>query len=86
MPRKNADETVQETMQLCDTVREAAFSIHKHHKHGHLEKVYENAHLFLSVCLKPPRQADESIPVVRRACDPDVHAGVQLDVLRKRVD
>src|ERR1043166_3323602 len=29
--------------QLCDTVRETAFSIHKYHKHGHLEKVYENA-------------------------------------------
>ena len=30
-------------MQLCDTVRETAFAIHKYHKHGHLEKVYENA-------------------------------------------
>jgi hypothetical protein len=27
-------------MQLCDTVRETVFSIHKYHKHGHLEKVY----------------------------------------------
>ena len=24
-------------------VRETAFAIHKYHKHGHLEKVYENA-------------------------------------------
>ena len=30
-------------MQLCDVVRETAFAIHKYHKHGHLEKVYENA-------------------------------------------
>jgi GxxExxY protein len=30
-------------MQLCDTVRETAFAIHRYHKHGHLEKVYENA-------------------------------------------
>jgi len=30
-------------MKLCDTVRETAFAIHKYHKHGHLEKVYENA-------------------------------------------
>jgi GxxExxY protein len=30
-------------MQLCDTVRETAFAIHCYHKHGHLEKVYENA-------------------------------------------
>ena len=29
-------------MKLCDTVRETAFAIHCHHKHGHLEKVYEN--------------------------------------------
>jgi len=30
-------------MHLCDTVRETAFAIHKYHRHGHLEKVYENA-------------------------------------------
>jgi GxxExxY protein len=30
-------------MKLCDTVRETAFAIHRYHKHGHLEKVYENA-------------------------------------------
>ena len=30
-------------MQLCDRVREIAFAIHCYHKHGHLEKVYENA-------------------------------------------
>ena len=30
-------------MNLCDTIRETAFSIHCYHKHGHLEKVYENA-------------------------------------------
>jgi len=32
-----------EIMKLCDVVRETAFAIHKYHKHGHLEKVYENA-------------------------------------------
>jgi GxxExxY protein len=30
-------------MALCDTIRETAFAIHCYHKHGHLEKVYENA-------------------------------------------
>ena len=30
-------------MQLCDTVRETAYAIHCYHKHGHMEKVYENA-------------------------------------------
>ena len=28
---------------MCDTIRETAYSIHKFHRHGHLEKVYENA-------------------------------------------
>lgn len=28
--------------QLCDTVRETSFSIHKYLRHGHLEKIYEN--------------------------------------------
>ncbi|MFZ4683031.1 MAG: GxxExxY protein [Terrimicrobiaceae bacterium] len=29
--------------ELCDVVRETAYSIHCFHGHGHLEKVYENA-------------------------------------------
>lgn len=29
--------------QLCDIVREASFEIHCYLRHGHLEKVYENA-------------------------------------------
>lgn len=28
---------------LCDVVRETSFAIHKYHKQGHLEKIYENA-------------------------------------------
>jgi len=28
---------------LCDIVRETSFAIHRYHRHGHLEKVYENA-------------------------------------------
>ena len=32
-----------EIMELCDVVRETGFAIHRYHKHGHLEKVYENA-------------------------------------------
>ncbi len=32
----------QEINQLCDRIREAAFRLHKHLRHGHLEKVYEN--------------------------------------------
>lgn len=33
-------ETINE---LCDVVRETSFAIHRYHKNGHLEKVYENA-------------------------------------------
>lgn len=28
---------------LCDLIRETSFAIHRFHKHGHLEKIYENA-------------------------------------------
>ena len=28
---------------LCDLIRETSFEIHKFHRYGHLEKVYENA-------------------------------------------
>ena len=29
--------------ELCDVVRETSFAIHRYHRHGHPEKVYENA-------------------------------------------
>jgi GxxExxY protein len=29
--------------ELCDAVRETSFSIHRYHRHGHAEKIYENA-------------------------------------------
>jgi GxxExxY protein len=29
--------------QLCDVVRETSFAIHRFHRHGHVEKIYENA-------------------------------------------
>ena len=32
-----------EINRLCDAVRETAFAIHRYHRHGHVEKVYENA-------------------------------------------
>lgn len=28
---------------LCDIVRETSFATHCYHRHGHLEKIYENA-------------------------------------------
>jgi GxxExxY protein len=29
--------------QLCDVVRQTSFEIHRYHRSGHLEKIYENA-------------------------------------------
>lgn len=29
--------------QLCDVIREISFEIHRYHRSGHLEKIYENA-------------------------------------------
>jgi hypothetical protein len=30
-------------MRLCDVVRETGFAVHRYHRHGHMEKVYESA-------------------------------------------
>lgn len=30
-------------MRLCDAVRETSYEVHRYHRHGHLEKIYENA-------------------------------------------
>lgn len=32
-----------EIKELCDLVRETSFAIHKYHRFGHAEKIYENA-------------------------------------------
>jgi GxxExxY protein len=29
--------------ELCDLVRKTSFAIHRFHRHGHVEKIYENA-------------------------------------------
>lgn len=34
--------TEKEVFELCDIVRQTAFSLHCYLRHGHLEKVYEN--------------------------------------------
>ena len=40
--RRKTMKTEKEIFQLCDQIREAAFALHRHLRHGHLEKVYEN--------------------------------------------
>ncbi|HWA10882.1 MAG TPA: GxxExxY protein [Opitutaceae bacterium] len=35
--------TFENINELCAIVRETSFQIHRYHRHGHLEKVYENA-------------------------------------------
>ncbi|MGO9587066.1 MAG: GxxExxY protein [Limisphaerales bacterium] len=34
--------TEKEIFELCDLIRETVFALHRHLRHGHLEKVYEN--------------------------------------------
>jgi GxxExxY protein len=43
--RKSRKETMQtsDIFKLCDQVRETAFAIHRYHRQGHAEKIYENA-------------------------------------------
>lgn len=35
--------TDEQINKIADFIRETSFAIHRYHKHGHLEKVYENA-------------------------------------------
>src|SRR6185295_18193851 len=32
-----------DVFRLCDVIRETGFAIHHFHRHGHVEKIYENA-------------------------------------------
>ena len=34
---------MQDIMEFCDVIRETGFAIHRYHRNGHLEKIYENA-------------------------------------------
>ena len=34
---------MKDIMQLCDVIRETGFAVHRYHRNGHLEKIYENA-------------------------------------------
>src|ERR1039457_243295 len=49
---------MEDIMRLCDVIRETGFAIHRYHKHGHLEKVYENAlaHRLVKLGLKVKQQ------------------------------
>jgi len=37
--------TTREIFKLCDVVRETGFAIHRYHRNGHVEKIYQNAML-----------------------------------------
>jgi len=34
--------STEDIFRLCDQIRETSFALHCYHRHGHLEKVYEN--------------------------------------------
>jgi len=40
---KRKGRIMKDIMQLCDVIRETGFAIHRYHRNGHLEKIYENA-------------------------------------------
>jgi GxxExxY protein len=40
---KGEEMEFQHINQLCDIVRETSFAIHRYHRNGHVEKIYENA-------------------------------------------
>lgn len=46
---------------LCDTVRETSFALHKYLRHGHAEKVYENG--LVNRLRKTGVQVDAQIPL-----------------------
>jgi GxxExxY protein len=54
--------TESQIRQLCATIRETALAIHRFHRHGHLEKIYENAFAHrlqrsgLQICQQHPLQ------------------------------
>src|SRR5213593_1052127 len=37
--------TTREIFKLCDVVRETGFAVHRYHRNGHVEKIYQNAML-----------------------------------------
>jgi GxxExxY protein len=41
--QEGTKEPMQSINQLCDVVRETSFAIHRYHRNGHVEKIYENA-------------------------------------------
>ena len=41
--REVTKKPMQPINQLCDVVRETSFAIHRYHRNGHVEKIYENA-------------------------------------------
>ena len=57
----------QDIKQLCDIIREISFEIHRYHRSGHLEKIYENAlvHRLKKHGIKVERQYPLSV------CDED---------------
>jgi GxxExxY protein len=40
---KGEEMEFQHINQLCDIVRETSFAIHRYHRNGHVEKIYENS-------------------------------------------
>jgi len=65
--------------QLCDTVREASYALHRYLRHGHLEKVYENG--LVNRLRKAGVEVDQQVPVQVRDEDGVVLGDFKADLL-----
>jgi GxxExxY protein len=68
---------------LCDRVRETAFAIHQYLRHGHLEKVYENA--LAHRLRKQNLRVEQQVPITVRDEDGTVIGEFVADVLVESV-
>ena len=50
-----------EIFKLCDVVRETGFAIHRYHRNGHVEKIYQNA--LLHRLRKLPLEVEAEFPL-----------------------
>jgi GxxExxY protein len=88
--------TESEILELCATIRETALAIHRYHRHGHLEKIYENAlahrlqKLGWQVCQQHPLQVFDEDGTLLGEFFPDLLVAgeliVELKACRQLVD
>lgn len=71
----------QDIKKLCDTIREVSFDIHRYHRSGHLEKIYEDAlaHRLEKKGIKAQKQHSLSVYDEDDTLLGDLHADLLVD-------